>query len=445
MQKLSDVLELLAIGLDSFSIEAIKKSLRENKIKYRISFLQDISDLDSYNKKSAQAVFFYSNRQSQKKIDDIRKIHQLVPGAGLTLLSPRSEHQGIIGAFRAGLFDFLTLPLDPSEIRTVIYRLRIHGAIQSTEWSPERAVLHLFSRPESFGSINDVAQALNHYLLKFFDIKKEISFREGERTLTSLSRRLRLSEHQLKRIRRFLADETGLIFGLRFLGGRFYFLIKRGDGRLSYLVARNVSDYAIKDVLSSYLANILRTTLTILTESKTREEMRLLSLTDEVTGLYNQRKLIEDLELYTGRYVHDQAGFAVLFVDIDYFKNVNDQYGHVVGSQLLVDMAMILKGQLRSSDLVYRYGGDEFIVLLPRSSIDESKRIALRISQAVKTNEFTVNGSDTKYHLALSIGVAQFPLDATSVKGLIEFADKMMYMSKKSGRGKVFHINEVVA
>jgi diguanylate cyclase (GGDEF)-like protein len=445
MQKLSDVLEILAIGLDSFSIEAIKKSLRENRLKYRISFLQDISDIDAFNKKTAQAVFFYSNRQSQKTIDDIRKIHQLVPGAGITLLSPRSEHQGIVGAFRAGLFDFLTLPLDPGEIRTVIYRLKIHGAIQSTEWSPERAVLHLFSRPESFGSLGDVGWALNQYLLKFFDLEKEITFRESGRTLASLGHRLRLSEHQLKRIRRFLADDTGLIFGLRFFGDRFYFLIKRGDGKLCYLVARNVSDYPIKDVLSSYLADILRTTLTILIESKRREQMRLLSLTDEVTGLFNQRKLIEDLELYTGRYVHDQSGFTLLFVDIDYFKNVNDQYGHVVGSQLLIDMATILKGQLRSSDLVYRYGGDEFIVLLPRSSVEESKKIALRISEAVKATEFNVLNADTKYRLSLSIGVAQFPLDATTVKGLIDFADKMMYMSKKSGRGKVFHINEVVA
>ncbi len=173
--------------------------------------------------------------------------------------------------------------------------------------------------------------------------------------------------------------------------------------------------------------------------------MRMLSLTDEVTGLYNQRKLIEDLELYIGRYQNNHEGFSLLFVDIDYFKNVNDQYGHVIGSQLLVDMAQVLKQQLRSSDLVYRYGGDEFIVLLPRSTVEETRKIALRISEAVKAADFTILKTDQKYKLSLSIGVAQFPHDATSVKGIIDFADKMMYMSKKSGRGKVFHINEVIA
>lgn len=444
MKKNVDELEILAIGLDSFSIEAIKKSLRENKLKYRISFLSDVAELDNFPKKSAQAVFFYSNRQSQKTVDDIRKIHQLIPRAGITLLSPRPDYHGIVGAFRAGLFDFLTLPIDQNEIRTVIYRLKLHGAIQSGQWNPERAVLHLFSRPESFGTIPDIASGLNQYLSLFFEIEKEISFSSSSKTLSSLKDKLKLTDHQQKRIKRFLADETGLIFGLRFVKERFYFLIKRGDGNLSYLVARNISEYPIKEILSDYLSNVLKTSLSIMNESKRREEIRMLSLTDEVTGLFNQRKLIEDLELYIGRFQHDQVGFSLLFVDIDYFKNVNDQFGHVVGSQLLIDMAAVLKAQLRASDLVYRYGGDEFIVLLPRTSVEVTKKIALRISESVKSAEFNID-HDKKYKLSLSIGLAQFPNDATSAKSIIDFADKMMYMSKKSGRGKVFHVTEVVA
>jgi diguanylate cyclase (GGDEF)-like protein len=444
MMKKDAVLEILAIGLDSFSIEAIKTSLRENKVKYRISFLSEVSELEGLKKRQAQAVFFYSNRQSQKTVDDIRKIHQLIPRAGITLLSPRPDNQGIIGAFRAGLFDFLSLPIDHSELRTVIYRLKIHGAIQGGQWNPERAVLHLFSRPESFSTVPDIAAGLNQYLELFFEVEKEISFSSNIKIVDSLQKKLRLSERRVKRIKRFLADETGLIFGLRFVKDRFYFLVKRGEGKLSYLVVKNVSEYPIKAVLSDYLSNVLRTSLSILTESKRREEIRMLSLTDEVTGVYNQRKLLEDLELYIGRYEHEKVGFSLLFVDIDYFKNVNDQFGHVVGSQLLIDLSQILKAQLRSSDLVYRYGGDEFIVLLPRTPVDETKKIALRISESVKSSEFNI-AKDQKYRLSLSIGVGEFPTDATSAKAIIEFADKMMYLSKKSGRGKVFHVTEVVA
>jgi diguanylate cyclase (GGDEF)-like protein len=215
------------------------------------------------------------------------------------------------------------------------------------------------------------------------------------------------------------------------------------DTKLSYLVAVNNSDFSIHDILSDYLSNVLKTSLAILRDSKRTEEVRMLSITDEVTGLFNQRKLVEDLNYYVARYPLDKQVFSLLFVDIDYFKNVNDQFGHVVGSQLLIDMAAVLRTQLRSTDLVYRYGGDEFIVLLPRSNVEESKKIAIRMSEAVKASEFIIEG-EKKYRLSLSIGIAEFPSDADSAKSIIEFADKMMYMSKKSGRGKVFHVTEVV-
>jgi diguanylate cyclase (GGDEF)-like protein len=443
-KKKQERLNILAIGLDSFSIESIKQSLRDNKVKYQISFIQDIAELEQFRNKHANAIFFYSNKQGPKTVNDIRIINQLLPRAAITLLSPRADYSCIVTAFRAGLFDFLSLPIKPNEIRTVINRLKLHGAIQIGQWNPEGAVLQLFSRPESFSNITDVANGLNQYLSLFFEIEKDFQFSSDDRVLSSMQRKLKLTERQLKRIKRFLSDETGLIFGLRFVNDRFYFLIKNGEGKLKYLVARKTSDLHIKEILGPYLINVLKTSLSILIDNKLREEMKLLTLIDEVTGLYNQRKLVEDLEYYVASYQHDQQGFSLLFVDIDFFKNVNDQYGHVVGSQLLIDMAEVIKVQLRSSDLVYRYGGDEFIILLPRTDLEVSKKIALRMSIAVKEAEFKI-GDDEKYRLSISVGIARFPEDAASEKSIIEFADKMMYMSKKSGRGKVFHVTEVIA
>ena len=437
-------LEILAIDLDSFSIEAMKKALKENGLKYHISFLQNVNEIDTYSKKSVRAVFFYSNRQSQKTTQEIRKINLVFPKAAIILLSPKADQQGIIGAFRAGLFDFLSLPIDEHEIRTIIYRLQLHEVIQSGMWNPERAVLHLFSRPESFSAIEDIAASLNQYLNLFFQIEQNNLYSSQKELEVELQKTFKLNDHQHRRIIRFINDPSGLIFGLRFYKNKFHFLVKTGGGNFSYLVARNISDFKIHDILSDYLSNVLKTSLSILSESKRVDQIRLLSLTDEVTGLFNLRKLVEDLEHYISRYPIEKQVFSLLFVDIDYFKNVNDQFGHVVGSQILVDMAAILKAQLRSSDLVYRYGGDEFIILLPKSNLEESKRIAVRISEAVKAAEFSID-HDKKYRLSLSIGIAEFPSDADSAKSIIEFADKMMYMSKKSGRGKVFHITEVVA
>lgn len=442
MKKNNDDLEIMAIGLDSFSIERIKGLLRNNKIKYKITFIKSVDEINFAHKKNYQAVLFYSNRQSSKTIDDIRKIHQLIPGAGVTLISSRSDYHGIVNAFRTGIFDFLTLPIDPDEFRTVIYRLKIHGALQRTQMTPERAVLQMFSRPESYLSIIDVSMALNQYLSSFFHFEKEIIFNLPDEKLNSLKIKLNLSDHQKNRIKRFLSDPSGIIFGLRYIGDKFYFLLKRENNQIMYVKARNTSVFSIKEILSVYLSDILKSTLSILNESKKTEEMRMLSLTDEVTGLFNQRKLQQDLNYYIERYQHEKQEFCLLFIDVDYFKNVNDQFGHVVGSQLLIDISSILKMELRSHDLIYRYGGDEFIVLLPRTGIEVSKNIALRVLDSIKSVDFSIT-EKTKYRLSLSIGVAQFPSDATTAKSMIEFADKMMYQSKKSGRGKVFHVSEV--
>jgi diguanylate cyclase (GGDEF)-like protein len=444
MNKKNQGLEILLVGLDTFSIETIRTYLQEIGPTFRLSFLNDISEIKGIEKNKIDAVFFYSNRQSQKTIQDIRRISIECPQAAIILLSSRIDYHGLVGSFRAGLFDFLALPIEEVELRTIIYRLQLHEVIQGGQWNPERAVLHLFSRPESFSSIEDISVTLNQYLNLFFNLEKHILYSSEFEMMGDFRAKFKFTPHQEKRIKRFLKDPLGLFFGLRFFKNEFHFLIKTGDEKFSYVVASNLSDFETHDILSDYLNNVLKTSLSILSDSKKREQTRLLSLTDEVTGLFNQRKLLEDLDFHISKYQTQKDHFTLLFIDIDYFKNVNDQYGHVVGSQLLIDMAQVLKKQLRSHDLVYRYGGDEFIVLLPKSNLAESKNIAMRISESVKGADFKIEGS-IPYKLSLSIGIAEFPHDGQNAKSMIEFADKMMYLSKKSGRGKVFHISEVVA
>jgi diguanylate cyclase (GGDEF)-like protein len=444
MKKRKDHLNILAIALDAASTEAIKEGLKQNFLKFQISFLDDSAELEKLNNKDIDAVFIYSNRQSQKSIVDIRKLNLLIPRSVIILVSPRVDHHILIGAFRAGLFDFITLPIRPDEIRIIIDRLQMHEVIRSGKWNPERAVLHLFSRPESFTSMIDISSSLEQYLSLFLEIEAKTDFNSREEMHQEINQSFSLNSHQSRRIMRFIQDPTGLVFGLRYFKDNFHFLLKNGADKFSYIKAKNTSNYSIQDIINNHLINILRTSLAILSESEKRERMRTLSLTDEITGLYNQRKLLEDLEYYIARYPQEKRPFSLLFIDIDYFKNVNDQFGHVVGSQILIDMAEVLKSQLRSTDLVYRYGGDEFIIILPQSSAEESKKIAWRISEAVKKCEFNIN-QNQKYQLSLSIGIAEYPGDANSAKSILEFADKMMYMSKRSGRGKVFHVTEVLS
>jgi diguanylate cyclase (GGDEF)-like protein len=131
-----------------------------------------------------------------------------------------------------------------------------------------------------------------------------------------------------------------------------------------------------------------------------------------------------------------------MFIDVDHFKNVNDNYGHLVGSRLLQDLGKALKLILRQSDHIYRYGGDEFVVIMPNVETKIVHEIATRILAQLKNHFFEIDNGDT-YKMSLSIGIAEYPTDAKSAMDIIRFADEMMYKSKKSGRGKVFHVNEV--
>ena len=173
-----------------------------------------------------------------------------------------------------------------------------------------------------------------------------------------------------------------------------------------------------------------------------QQSLEMLAKTDEVTGLYNQRKLSEDLQIAVKQHEQDHDKFSIMFIDVDHFKNVNDSHGHVVGSKLLQDIGSVIIQILRQSDHVYRYGGDEFVVIMPHVDIETVYKVANRVLTQIKGKEFEIEGGDI-YRLSVSIGIAEYPTDAKSALDIIRFADEMMYMSKRSGRGKVFHVNEV--
>jgi diguanylate cyclase (GGDEF)-like protein len=166
---------------------------------------------------------------------------------------------------------------------------------------------------------------------------------------------------------------------------------------------------------------------------------------DDVTGLYNQRKLYKDLTLLVDKYQKEKDPFCVLFIDIDYFKKVNDTYGHLVGTKLLESVAKDIKILLRDSDISYRYGGDEFVVILVNSDAAAGKIVGERILKIIKERMYEVDIRNEKkmVRLSVSIGVAEFPTDALNSQEILAIADRMMYEAKESGRGLVFNTQDI--
>ncbi len=160
-------------------------------------------------------------------------------------------------------------------------------------------------------------------------------------------------------------------------------------------------------------------------------KMRILSITDGLTGLYNQRYLDEAAPKALATAKEQGNPLSVLMVDSDCLKNVNDQFGHAAGDRFLRELADVMRREVRATDIVVRYAGDEFIILLPDTSSENAHHIAERIRVAVQQIPL---GYDVP--LAVSIGIATWPEHADELEGLLKAADQALYRSKGTGRNR---------
>jgi diguanylate cyclase (GGDEF)-like protein len=189
------------------------------------------------------------------------------------------------------------------------------------------------------------------------------------------------------------------------------------------------------------LSAVLYAIETRLTYAYAFESSRQMSYMDDLTSLYNQRYLPLVLHQEMNRAQREQRKLSVLFLDVDFFKTVNDTQGHLVGSRVLVQIADLLRECTRSFDYVFRYGGDEFVAVLPGADVEEAKGVAERIRQQTELSTFVAdaaNPNSSKVHVTLSIGIATFPDHAKSAEEVLHLADQAMYYGKKSCRNIVY-------
>jgi two-component system, cell cycle response regulator len=164
-----------------------------------------------------------------------------------------------------------------------------------------------------------------------------------------------------------------------------------------------------------------------------------LAMVDPLTGLHNRRFAAAQLRSIAARALEEDADFAVMVVDLDRFKTVNDEHGHAAGDAVLVEVAQRLLANLRDSDLVARIGGEEFLVVLPQSSIPEARLVAERLCEALDERPIRLQSGDS-IRVTVSIGVAvsdRATRGAMSVDGLVEQADLALRESKGAGRNQV--------
>jgi diguanylate cyclase (GGDEF)-like protein len=212
----------------------------------------------------------------------------------------------------------------------------------------------------------------------------------------------------------------------------------QGDREVDLEAMRSgAADYLTKGQISA--SGLERSIRYAIERSKTLGSLRELSTIDELTGLNNRREMSRLVTEAVQRCARGGHPTALIMVDIDHFKSVNDTYGHQMGDQVLRWLAQLLKSKMRTLDYLARYGGEEFAVILKDTSAEEAFLVAERLCASVAAAPFFLNEDDSSsgvIPVRISLGVASIPADAGTEQSLIAAADKALYQAKKMGRNQ---------
>ncbi|MBO8168219.1 MAG: GGDEF domain-containing protein [Thermoanaerobacteraceae bacterium] len=167
-------------------------------------------------------------------------------------------------------------------------------------------------------------------------------------------------------------------------------------------------------------------------------KVKFLSIRDVLTGSFNRRKFDEDIVVELDRAKRYGRDLSLLMLDIDWFKRYNDLYGHQKGDAVLKQLVHVLTCNLRSSDRIYRYGGEEFAILAPETNKEEGQKLACKLQKIIEQERFVdEEQSQPGQKLTISVGVAGFPIDAEEPEALVAAADRALYEAKQTGKNKV--------
>ena len=211
--------------------------------------------------------------------------------------------------------------------------------------------------------------------------------------------------------------------------------LKIGVRLVGVLSAQSYQPYAYTDTDVELLELLGANVAIAIENARLFSEVQELAVTDPLTGLYNRRKLIDLGESEFHRSTRYERQLSAIMLDCDHFKHINDTYGHTVGDQVLRKLSEIALNTIRKADILGRYGGDEFMILLPETGPEAALKAAERLRFDVNSTPFATNAGNL--HFSISVGVASLDLDVHNLGELLDRADYASYVSKDSGGNRV--------
>ncbi|MBI5099356.1 MAG: sensor domain-containing diguanylate cyclase [Nitrospirae bacterium] len=209
----------------------------------------------------------------------------------------------------------------------------------------------------------------------------------------------------------------------------------KAEGVVQFLFDKKNNNINRKDKRMFKAEQYIKEALSVIEAKRLMNTLQESALKDSLTGLYNRRFLQEYTETLIAGVIRRQKNVGLMMCDLDFFKQVNDLYGHNVGDSVLKETCEIIKKCVRTSDLVIRFGGEEFLVLMLDINGGETSKIADKIRETIEKTKIKV--SDGIIKKTISIGISEFPIDTESFWQAIKFADVALYKAKDTGRNKV--------
>jgi len=211
---------------------------------------------------------------------------------------------------------------------------------------------------------------------------------------------------------------------------RFYYAITENNF-INYFDSNIMDNFLV--VLNILCTVLLTFSLQMMINKKLYIQVELLAITDPLTKVYNRRKVEDVIQNEINRSSRYSNSFCILLADIDHFKHFNDTYGHDIGDKALIHVTDLISSNTRTCDTVGRWGGEEFLIVLPNTNIHNAITTADKLVKSIHKNTLTLN--EEQATISISIGVAEF-VETSSFESIIKNADDALYLAKENGRNR---------
>jgi len=376
----------------------------------------------------------------------IRRTRSLNPAPDIILATSNATVETAIEALKGGARDYLIKPCNPEHLRHTI-----KSCIEQRRLLAENSLLHsqirLYQRGQHLSAqlnVDTLFQESLSTLLNEVGKGRGLAFLSNQNGLSHIGA-VDLDDDQARELANLLIEHTAVMQQATLLQVTDYpgissefpdlttmwvFPMNTENQEHGALVLCNPSDSEMPECLPIENLSFLSEQVAIGFNNACQfHGARELIYTDDLTGLYNHRYLHIALEQEINRSERYGLEFSLAFIDLDLFKGINDEHGHLIGSDVLRQVGNLLRECVRDADMLFRYGGDEFTALLVETGTQSSKIVAERIRSTIESFDFSTGHNNTG-RLTATVGHATYPIHATTKNEMIELADKAMYMGK---------------